>query len=775
MTRETTAAILANNVTVKANLESPTGPKIRRKNSSEPTMTFHSKAATDEIYSIFNQPLKCEEPTKDDTVSDGGDSDEEDDDYTSAGESTGTGRISGTTSEFGDETTNSAKLSIAGIDENDTRGHNISGGEGASEWTTFSASKHVPNLDGHESNEDLSEELIHEQTPELDRETTSEERDSMEDKDERGTEEEPGTPVLLPEVQGESHNTRFIPVPPEDYEPPTHPFRDPVQVANNRLPFMTPIVEKTESSLALSTAAPFTQPKDYFNSKTPCRSNNAQAPTSDLHGNINDLLLSSPFQDVVTPEKKKTNKTKAEVRDDEGSPAKKLKLVIARSPQAKAAKGPIIKDLQVNPCDEVVRSTITKSLYPPLLSYPGFHVHEVVSSNRGGEIRKYIKTINDRKSKGNSERTQTHVMPPVLQLPGSSKVYAVRKELGKGAFAPVYLVECMDAEDGDNGSSESATEVAALKMEDPPTSWEFLILRTLHTRLGSSSRTVQSIIQAHECHLYRDECFLILDYSDQGTLLDLVNLFRTDNIRNGKSADTGIDEPLAMFFAIELFRVLEESHRAGIIHGDLKADNCLVRLDPNTVLDKPYNPGGHNGWSAKGFTLIDFGRGIDMRKFRPEAQFIADWETGPQDCAEMRELRPWTWQADYFGLAGIIHSLLFGKYIDTVVDKSAASSDGGPVGGSGGIGAKKVWKLKEGFKRYWQGGIWNEVFWTLLNPTMVPMEDGMSGELEKMPLNRSMKKYREMMEQWLIEEGERKGLRTLIAKAERMIREARRK
>ena len=183
--------------------------------------------------------------------------------------------------------------------------------------------------------------------------------------------------------------------------------------------------------------------------------------------------------------------------------------------------------------------------------------------------------------------------------------------------------------------------------------------------------------------------------------------------------------------------------------------------------------------STKGFTLIDFGRGIDIRKFRPEVQFIADWETGPQDCAEMRELRPWTWQADYFGLAGIIHSLLFGKYIDTVVDKSgshpaatasSSTTSGGPVGG---IGAKKYWKLKEPFKRYWQGDIWSEVFWLLLNPTVVS-EGEIGGDVvfEKMPVQKGMRKVRTQMERWLVAEGERKGLRNLIAKAERMVREA---
>ena len=40
-----------------------------------------------------------------------------------------------------------------------------------------------------------------------------------------------------------------------------------------------------------------------------------------------------------------------------------------------------------------------------------------------------------------------------------------------------------------------------------------------------------------------------------------------------------LDELLVMFFTIEFLRLLEGLHSAGLIHGDLKIDNCLVRLE----------------------------------------------------------------------------------------------------------------------------------------------------------------------------------------------------
>lgn len=293
----------------------------------------------------------------------------------------------------------------------------------------------------------------------------------------------------------------------------------------------------------------------------------------------------------------------------------------------------------------------------------------------------------------------------------------------------------------------------AVKMEEPPSAWEFYILRQAKRRLGVG-RAGESVVEAYEMHLFRDEGFLVEEYRGQGTLLDLVNVCRAEG--------GAMDELLCVYFAVELFRTVEALHGKGIIHGDLKADNVLVRFDSTLegAWSGQYSREGRNGWSAKGITLIDFGRGIDMKAFRPDVQFIADWKTSEADCAEMREMRPWTYQIDYHGLAGVVHSMLFGKYLETIAER----------GGTLGAGATKTYRIRESLKRYWQTELWGEVFDLLLNPLMhLDREEG-----KKLPVLTGMRELRRKMEDYLEENCEKGvGLKGQIRRMEAAIRDRR--
>lgn len=719
-------------------------------------MTLHTKAATNDILDIFNQPLgdidlMAAQPES------AGESDSEEDDYTSAGESTGTGRISGR-SEFGDDDTEARHS----INREDTEVAS------ASPWSDFTASKHVPNLHSlNDSTEDRDRNEMEVQEYVVVDRTNMSHLYSEDDVDII-------TPIS-PVCTNESYRSRFVPMPPENYQTPNGPYRDPSQALQNRLPFMTPIVEKTESSIGAMTIR---DDYDSFNSKTPSR----------WKGDFPEILetdeLMSPIQaiqGIVGAGEPNYPKIQSPPELDTAS---RKTTPLNQKATPKARSGSIIKDLQCNPTDETIRKTILDNLEPPLSSRASFFDHRPLTFSKSAEIRKFVKSLT-KASKGSAEKTSVSHSPSLKFPDPCNNIYTVKRELGKGTFAPVYLIH--EEERPEDESQQASPKRWALKCEHPPSPWEFYIMATVHARLGSAIPDAhpsleRSLLRPHALHLFADEAYLLEEYLDQGTLLNLVNLAKAD--------PSGVlDETIAMFFTVELLRTIEAMHSLGILHGDLKADNCLVRLSPSSSSsslssssssseqwDAEYRASGSGGWSHKGLCLIDFGRAIDLHHFLPHVTFIADWKTDSADCPEMRALRPWTWQVDYWGIACIAHSLLYGKYLDAIPLASSSASASAPASACSDIelninhitNHQRRWKLKEPLKRYWQTEIWGGFFDACMNPVMTAEENEEEGGV--MPLRKTLRRVREGMEDWLEREGGKKGLKSGLRRLEERVR-----
>ena len=166
--------------------------------------------------------------------------------------------------------------------------------------------------------------------------------------------------------------------------------------------------------------------------------------------------------------------------------------------------GPIIKETQCNPMDMSIHQQIFESLRPAIDTYEGFTNSETQDFKQVPEIERFIAKMS-RKEGGVTQNLEMRI-----QLGGIE--YSIRKKLGQGAFAPVFLAE-----------ASTTGDLRAIKVEkNPPRKWEFYLMRQAKRRLGVSRAGV-SMIDVIGLHLFRDESYLILEYRDQGTILDLVN------------------------------------------------------------------------------------------------------------------------------------------------------------------------------------------------------------------------------------------------------------
>ncbi|KAF5359438.1 hypothetical protein D9756_003475 [Leucocoprinus leucothites] len=322
--------------------------------------------------------------------------------------------------------------------------------------------------------------------------------------------------------------------------------------------------------------------------------------------------------------------------------------------------------------------------------------------------------------------------------------FAVTEKLGEGGYGSVFKARDLGSRsppgdededdddldlDDDLDDDEESSSLVAVKVVKPRNTWEYHVLRRLHCSLPSSLR--RSLVLPHALYAYSDESFLVLDLCPQGMLLNIIN----NAVSAGVSQQGAcLDELLVMFFSIELIRLVEGMHAAGFIHGDLKIDNCLLRLEDipggASAWNAAYQPSGEGGWSYKGLKVIDFGRTIDTKMFPSGQEYLTDWPTDERDCFEMREGKPWTFQTDYFGLAGIIYCMLFGKYIQA---SSIALIPDSPT---------RRHKIGTPLKRYWQGDIWNRLFDALLNPCSVKPDGAL-------PICDELASIRKDMETWL--------------------------
>ncbi|KAG2189057.1 hypothetical protein INT44_004199 [Umbelopsis vinacea] len=268
----------------------------------------------------------------------------------------------------------------------------------------------------------------------------------------------------------------------------------------------------------------------------------------------------------------------------------------------------------------------------------------------------------------------------------------------------------------------------AVKIQLPSHTYEYCMLKRTEAALGpDASRFIAYPISFH---LFQNASCLVMEYCSQSTLLSSVNKVRRLNSQ-ATSIISGLAEPLAMFLTIRLLKCVTAIHLSGYVHGDIKPDNVMLNFQKSDSQSSGnrastvYTGYDNEYWALKQIKIIDFGRTLDLNLFPRGQKFTAGWATNvhddPPQTLRHGEWEPWI--LDYWGIAKVIHCLLFGQHMQVVV-----------VGGQ--------WIIKQPLKRGWHTPIWRKTFNVLLNPS------------QHLPMTSLLRDIQEEMQTYLIRRDE---------------------
>eukprot|EP01132_Coremiostelium_polycephalum_P004997 gene4997-6221_t len=204
-----------------------------------------------------------------------------------------------------------------------------------------------------------------------------------------------------------------------------------------------------------------------------------------------------------------------------------------------------------------------------------------------------------------------------------------------------------------------------LKIQDPPSIWEFYIGNQIQTRLENALQNIDQdminclmnrFIKFRSLFFYADRSILLMDYLEQGSLKDVVSALP-------------LEEGHTIYFVIEILRMVDLLHRnTGIIHGSITPGNLKILNDNNNNGNSNWSdwtPNLEGAWKTKGLTLINYSKCIDTTLYSKGAKFSLNNNSSnttsiDQVWLQSRNDSNWSFDLDYLGIAQTIFYLLSG-------------------------------------------------------------------------------------------------------------------